>query len=75
MGLLCLTSSAELVNTSLGKRISLGLGIFWGIRLVIQFLGYSSKLWRGKRFETTMHIIFSILWIYLTYIFFAIAIR
>jgi hypothetical protein len=74
MGLLCLTSSAELVNTLLGKRISLGLGIFWGIRLVIQFFGYSSKLWKGKRFETTMHIFFSILWIYLTYIFFAIAI-
>jgi hypothetical protein len=75
MGLLCLTSSTELVNTVLGKRICLGLGIFWGTRLVIQFFGYSSKLWKGKRFETLMHIIFSILWIYLTYVFFIIAKR
>jgi hypothetical protein len=72
MGLLCLTSSAELVNTSLGKRISLGFGIFWGIRLVIQFFGYSSNLWKGKSFETTMHIFFSVLWIYLTYVFFTV---
>lgn len=60
MGLLCLTSSAELTETSLGKKISLGLGIFWTIRLFIQFFGYSTDLWKGKKFETLMHIIFSL---------------
>src|SRR5687767_7182214 len=49
MGLLCLTSSSELLNTHLGKRISLGLGIFWAARLIVQFFGYSSKVWKGKR--------------------------
>jgi hypothetical protein len=69
VGLLCLTSSNELLSTALGKRISLGIGIFWGTRLVIQFFGYSSKIWKGKVFETAVHIIFSIFWAYLTTIF------
>ena len=66
MGILCLTSSTELIETNLGKKISLGLGIFWTIRLFIQFLGYSTTLWKGKRLETTIHIIFSLLWVYLS---------
>jgi len=69
IGILCLTSAAELTNTSLGKKISLGLGIFWSVRLFIQFFGYSSKLWKGKAFETFIHIFFSVLWIYLSAIF------
>jgi hypothetical protein len=69
MGLLCLTSAANLIYTILGKRISLGLGIFWGARLFIQFFGYSSILWKGKKFETLVHALFSGLWVYLTTIF------
>ncbi len=69
MGLLCLTSSTELITTKLGKTISLGLGIFWSIRLFIQFFGYSATLWKGKPFETTVHIVFSLLWLYLSGIF------
>jgi len=66
MGLLCLTSSSELIETNFGKKISLGLGIFWTVRLFTQFFGYSTDLWKGKKFETVMHIIFSLLWIYLS---------
>jgi len=73
MGLLCLTSSGELISTSLGKKISAGLAIFWTIRLLIQFVGYSSKLWRGKSFETTIHIICIFLWAYISFIFWAIS--
>ena len=69
IGLLCLTSATELLNTVLGKRVSLGLAIFWGIRLAIQFVGYSTKNWKGKSFETGIHILLSILWIWLTAIF------
>ncbi len=72
MGFLCLTSSTELIETNLGKKISLGLGFFWTVRLFIQFFGYSTELWKGKNLETTMHIIFSLLWIYLSYIFLTI---
>jgi len=69
MGLLCLTSSSELIETKLGKKISLGLGIFWSIRLFLQFFGYSTELWKGKKFETFMHILFSFFWTYLSIIF------
>jgi hypothetical protein len=69
MGLLCFFCSADITNTKLGKQLSLGLFIFWGLRLIFQFFVYSPKLWRGKSFETAMHIVFSLLWIYLTAIF------
>ena len=66
MGLLCLTSATELVTTGLGRKVSLGLGVFWAVRLYIQFFGYSAELWKGKRFETSVHILFSALWSYLS---------
>ena len=69
MGVLCLTSANELTETTFGKRISLGLGIFWITRFFIQFFGYSAKIWKGKTFETTVHILFSVLWAYLSIIF------
>ncbi len=69
MGILCFTSSEDLVTTHLGKRISLGLGIFWFIRLLFQFFVYSSIHWKGKKFETVVHIVFSLLWMYLSIIF------
>jgi len=72
MGLLCLTSANELIETNLGRKIIFGFAFFWTIRLIIQFFGYSSKLWKGKTFETSVHIIFSILWMYISYIFWII---
>ena len=72
IGLLCLTSATEMTTTNFGKKISLGLGIFWMTRLLIQFFGYSSLLWKGRRFETTVHLLFSILWTYLSAVFFLI---
>ncbi len=69
MGLLCLTSATALATTALGKTISLGFGVFWLFRLVIQFFGYSSSLWKGKPFETAVHVLFSGLWIYLCVVF------
>jgi hypothetical protein len=68
-GLLCLTSSAELLTTALGKRICLGIGIFWVVRLYVQFFGYSSKIWKGKTFETAVHVVFAGLWTYLSTVF------
>ena len=69
IGLLCMTSATELIQTKLGKTISLGLGIFWTIRLFFQFFIYSSLLWKGKIFETAVHILFSLLWIYMSTVF------
>ena len=74
MGLLCITSAEEIVNTPLGKKLAVGLAVFWTIRLLIQFFGYSKELWQGKRFETTVHICFSFLWLYISAVFWAIAV-
>lgn len=72
MGLFCVTSSNEIISTPLGNKIALGLGIFWLIRLFIQFFWYSPKLWKGKTFETAMHIAFTCLWMYLSGVFLSI---
>ncbi|AHJ97024.1 hypothetical protein [Hymenobacter swuensis] len=68
-GLLCLGYAPDLVHTPLGRVVCLGMGIFWLLRLVVQFVGYSPQLWRGKRFETMVHVLFSLFWLYLTVVF------
>ena len=75
MGLLCLTSSSDLIDTGLGKKIAMGLGAFWAIRLIIQLFGYSSKLWKGKAFETSIHVLFTLVWAYLSFIFWTIGLK
>ena len=72
VGLLCLTSAADLITTKLGNRVAAGLFVFWATRLLIQFFGYSSSLWKGKRMETIIHVLFSMLWLYMTVVFFMI---
>jgi hypothetical protein len=72
MGILCLSSTDELIRSHLGHQVCLGFAIFWTCRLVIQFFGYSSLLWKGKTFETIIHILFSFLWIYISTIFWLI---
>ena len=73
MGLLCLFAAPDLVHTPLGHTIALGLGVFWGVRLLVQLVGYSSALWKGKSFETAVHVLFTLFWTYLTAVFFAVA--
>ncbi len=69
MGLLCWLESTALIETDLGKTISLGMGIFWSIRFFMQLFVYSKKLWWGKTFETSVHILFSLAWIYMSVVF------
>lgn len=73
IGVLCLSCSAEITGTSLGRKIAFGLALFWAARLFVQLFGYSSELWRGKRFETAVHIAFAVFWAYLSALFTAIA--
>jgi hypothetical protein len=75
MGLLAIFCSTDLIATRLGARVSLGLSIFWLARLVIQFAWYSPLLWKGKVFETSVHIGFSIFWACLSILFGWIAIQ
>jgi len=73
MGFLCLTSSHEITGTPLGRKVALGLAVFWTARLFIQFFGYSPQLWKGKMFETTVHIAFSVFWAYVSAVFITIS--
>ena len=75
MGILCLTNTKDLITTPLGKTISLGFGIFWTVRLIFQFFVYSPMLWKGKKIETIIHIVFSLLWIYLSSIFLVVGLQ
>lgn len=68
-GFLNILEHQSLQTAALGKTISAGMAIFWLTRLIFQFFVYSPKLWRGKKFETFMHIVFSCFWIYLCYIY------
>lgn len=72
MGALALSSARLLVNTSLGQRVAAGIATFWLLRLAIQWFGYSTQLWRGKRFETVVHVVFTCIWAYLTVLFCAV---
>ena len=69
MGLLCVTSTQDLLQTELGRKLCLGLGVFWLIRLFFQFFIYPSLLWKGKKLETIIHIVAIVFWIFLSYSF------
>lgn len=69
VGALSAFKSHDLVFTDLGRSICLGLSVFWGIRLIFQLFIYSSELWKGKVFETIVHILFSFFWLYMTVVF------
>ena len=60
---------ALLTPGPLATAVLAGLAIFWGSRLVIQFFVYDARLWRGKRMETAVHIVFSTMWAYFTFVY------
>ena len=63
MGLLTLLHAPELISTPLGNRICLGFCVFWSIRALCQVFVYSPSLWRGRAFETAVHVLFLAFWI------------
>jgi hypothetical protein len=67
MGLLLTLGTKLLLDgTTLARVVLLGLATFWAARLAIQIFVYDSSLWRGRRFETAMHIVFCAMWAYIT---------
>jgi hypothetical protein len=57
-------ASALLEPSPLSRALLAGCVVFWFCRLVTQFFVYDQEIWRGRRFYTAMHILFSMLWIY-----------
>jgi len=65
-GTLSILGAEELARPSfLSRAVLAGFAIFWGLRLVVQLFVYDSSLWRGDRFRTAMHGLFTCLWAYL----------
>lgn len=62
--LLLTSSDALLEHTRLSRAILIGLTIFWTLRMLMQWCFYSPDVWRGNRFHTAMHHVFSLIWIY-----------
>jgi hypothetical protein len=67
---LLLTSAETLLEpTRLSRLVLGGLTIFWGVRMLMQWFFYSPAIWRGHRFNTAMHGVFSVAWVYVTAVF------
>jgi hypothetical protein len=64
--LLLTCAPALLEPTRLARAILGGLLVFWFVRLLIQWFFYSPQIWRGHRFNTIMHYLFTTAWIYFT---------
>jgi hypothetical protein len=70
ISMLLLTSADTLLEpTRLSRAVLAGLTIFWGLRMLMQWFFYSPELWRGHRFNSVMHCVFSMVWIYVTSVF------
>ena len=65
---LCFTD-ALLERTLLARVVLAGLLVFWLTRLVVQLFVYDPSLWKGNRFNTRIHLLFSFMWAYYVAVF------
>lgn len=69
-GALTFFCTDELLSRSrLAQVVLMGFTVFWAVRLYFQFFVYDAQLWRGKRFETLVHILFACFWTYCTVVY------
>jgi hypothetical protein len=59
-------AGALLEPSALSRAVLAGMVVFWLCRLLAQWFAYDAAVWRGDRFRTLMHVVFSALWIYVT---------
>ena len=62
-------TKALLGSGTLSRVVLTGFFMFWLVRLASQFLFYDSAIWRGHRFYTFMHVVFSMFWVYVVFIY------
>ena len=67
--LLLTCGDALLEPTRLSRAMLIGLTIFWTLRVLMQWGFYSPQIWRGHRFNTVMHYVFSAIWVYVSTVF------
>jgi len=66
-------TEALLQPAPLSRVVLAAVVIFWLCRLFIQFFVYDSLLWRGNKFNTWMHVLFSFFWTYVLFTYFLAA--
>ena len=66
-------TDALLQPAPLSRVVLAAVVIFWLCRLFIQFFVYDSLLWRGNKFNTWMHVLFSFFWTYVLFTYFLAA--
>ena len=65
LGAMLLTvAPALLAPGPLPRAVLIGLIVMWTARLLAQWFFYDPSLWRGDRFRTFMHVLFSVLYAY-----------
>ena len=65
VSLLCTRALLE-PGDVLARAVLGALTLFWFVRLLIQWFYYDRRLWIGRPFETSMHFLFTGVWIYFT---------
>lgn len=70
MGVVCIRSAQEMQSSAIGKTLAAGLFLFWSARLLFQLFIFSRRLWWGKSLETGVHIVFTMLWTYFSWVFY-----
>lgn len=53
-------------HSSAGVALLIALVAFWFYRLVAQLFIFDRRNWQGDRLNTLMHVVFTVLWVYLT---------
>jgi hypothetical protein len=67
MGALSAFAPALLVERGpLARLVDGAFALFWLARLLAQWFVYDPSLWRGQRFNTVVHWLFTFVWLYLT---------
>lgn len=64
--LLLTSGDALLERTRLSRAVLMGLTLLWGLRMLMPWFYYSPDVWRGNRFNTVVHYLFSGAWVYVT---------
>ena len=55
-----------LERSAAAVALLIGLGAFWGYRLFAQLFLFDRRNWQGDRLHTLVHVVLTMLWIYLT---------
>lgn len=48
------------------SALLVGIVAFWLYRLLAQLFAYDRRLWGGHRLHTTVHVVFTVLWLWIT---------